>query len=579
MLVLSFSGCGGNRGVEIDYFDGISEDGSYNSAMFYRNDLQVNFAADPGVIWVAEEDDPEYGGYFYMYYTGRDFPCYRSKDLNNWEFMGTSFELIDGTYIKPDGSFWAPEVVFDRESGKYYMYYSTTSKVGNANTEYSSSTVAEGDRLYMGVAVSDTPIGPFRQYTGLNARGENLTPDKPPFNFTKEFGLDCDWPAFDGSLFVDGEEMYLIFARSGNWYHVDQNIWGMRMIDYVTPDYDSLVMLTMPGYVSVKENRTLQDEAAERTVFGEQFPAEYGSTNVNEAPFMIKHDGKYYLTYSPFPLAQRDYNVYVAVGDSPLGIFEKVSSHVGNPVLGVSTTMDHMGGTGHHCFVQAGDELFAVYHCHMNRATGEGNPRAIAIDRVGFVYNETLGFDLLYANGPTWSLQPLAESVSGYRNLAPEANVTATNAVEQGQEKYLNDGFFVTQEYAKHMEFLAEGNTEIVLRFDAPQEVSAVMVYNSYDYYLAFNEIENITFTLSEPPPGLSTGFDGKAQINHLQYNPAYYNAEGKYMRSGGSFLAEFAPMMVTEIRISISSKFTDRNADGSANNRIAIGDVVVLGK
>lgn len=580
IMAVSFAGCGGAKGVEIDYFDGISEDGSYNSKMFYRNDLQVNFAADPGVIWVDKKDDPEYGGYFYMYFTGRDFPCFRSKDLNNWDFMGTSFESIPGTYIKPDGSFWAPEVVFDKETKTYYMYYSATSKVGNADTEYSSSTVAEGDRLYLGVATSKTPIGPFLQYTGKNADGEVISADTPPFNFTKEFQLDCDWPAFDGSMFIDDDgQMYFIFARSGNWYHVDQNIWGMKMKDYVTPDYDSLVMLTMPGYVSVEGNRTLQDEAEDKTVFGEQFPAEYGSTNVNEAPFMIKHNGKYYLTYSPFPLAQRDYNVYVAVSDSPLGVFEKVSSSIGNPVIGISNTMDHMGGTGHHCFVEAGDEIFAVYHCHMNRATGEGNPRGIAIDRVGFVYNETLGYDMLYANGPTYSLQPLAESVSGYKNLAKDATITATNAIESGKEKYLNDGFFVTHDYAKYMEFYADKSTVITVKFDEPKEVSAVMIYNSYDYELAFDKIDNITFSLTEAPAGMISGFNGKAEINGLRYNPAYVNTEGKYMRSGGSFLAEFAPMKVTEINIKISSKFTWKNEDGTENNKIAVGDVVVLGK
>ena len=90
-----FSGC--TAKVAIPYYDGIAEDGSYNTSLFYRNDLTVYQAADPGCLYVSPEQDPVWGGYFYMYVTGLGFPVMRSKDLNNWEKIGSSISL-EGTW-------------------------------------------------------------------------------------------------------------------------------------------------------------------------------------------------------------------------------------------------------------------------------------------------------------------------------------------------------------------------------------------------------------------------------------------------------------------------------------------------
>ena len=104
-MVLGLVGCGGSSSKEslvyLDYGTGIDETGAYNNDLYGMNNNDIN-GADPGCIYVSEEDDPVYGGYFYMYLTGWTldsnvtlntsfyeeegidalaFPCFRSKNL------------------------------------------------------------------------------------------------------------------------------------------------------------------------------------------------------------------------------------------------------------------------------------------------------------------------------------------------------------------------------------------------------------------------------------------------------------------------------------------------------------------
>ena len=70
---------------------------------------------------------------------------------------------------------------------------------------------------------------------------------------------------------------------------------------------------------------------------------------VAEGPFVLKHKGKYYLTYTANDYLCIDYAVGYAVSDSPLGEYKKYS---GNPVL---KRTDKVYGTGHHSFTTSKD--------------------------------------------------------------------------------------------------------------------------------------------------------------------------------------------------------------------------------
>lgn len=552
-----FSGC--TAKVAIPYYDGIAEDGSYNTSLFYRNDLTVYQAADPGCLYVSPEQDPVWGGYFYMYVTGLGFPVMRSKDLNNWEKIGSSISL-EGTWC--NNHFWAPEVVYQPANGKYYMYFSASSPIGDDTTEYSSSTEWQ-DRLYAGIAVSDTPVGPFKLWTGVNADGKVITEKTPPINFREGLGVDEDIGVIDIHPFFDDDgQLYLYFTRHRSSSYSKNAIWGMRMKDMVTPDFSTMTQLTEPG---------------KYTPGGEDYLYEASSV-IDEAPNMIKHNGRYYLTYSPFGFADRKYSVSLATSTDPLGVFEKVPAEIGNPVLGIDVYYDQMGGTGHHCFVRAGDEIFSLYHAHMNRATGAGNPRGIAVDRMSFIYNEQLGFDLLHANGPTYSLQPLPSVVSGYENIAADATVSVSNDLGD-TAKYLTDGLVTFHDYDGAYEYRSSGKTKITLTFGAPVLITAVMVYNSLYYEYAFSSIDCIEFEVCEAPEGYGGTVPFRGVIENVPVNDAYVRSDEWYMRAGGSALAEFAPMTVTSITITVSQKYTEKDYDGNSIKTIGISDIVILGK
>ena len=120
-----------------------------------------------------------------------------------------------------------------------------------------------------------------------------------------------------------------------------------------------------------------------------------------EGPFVLKHKGKYYLTYSANDCCDPYYAVGFATADSPFGPFEKYEK---NPIL---SKTDAVNGTGHHSFTTTkdGKQLICVYHCHQDLSTV--HPRMTCIDPAQFVYDETLGFDILQILGPTVGTQTM----------------------------------------------------------------------------------------------------------------------------------------------------------------------------
>lgn len=555
---------GKNEISGLPYFNGVAEDMSYDTDIFYRNDLLVS-GADPDVIWISENQDRQNGGWFYMYCTSTNFRCLRSKNLVDWELIGPSLSIEDEQL--PSGTYWAPEVVYNRNydenadrddlnSYRYFMYFSAEVKQG-ALDNYNSVVYK---RLYIFLAVSDSPSGPFKLYKDepvLNLRKaaqENLI-DCDALRVTDDFNfgtIDAD-PFFD-----DDGNMYLYFSSSE-----EQNgncVYGVKLTDPCTADYSTLTKLLQPKKL---------------TVDGEDFGYEskymLDGGAINEGPFMLKHNGKYYLMYSPFSYTNRMYSVCTAIADSPLGCFTKVSEENGNPVLGIEAYMEHMGGTGHASFVTVGDELFAVYHAHQNRAAGKGNPRAVAIDRCTFIYNENLGCDMIYANGPTYSLQPLPSAVSGYKNIISEATVTATNC-DKDTVKYLTDGLITTNYGTANYEFSAKGETEITIKFSSPKTIKAVMVYNSFNYEYAFSGLKRVELTFAEKPDSYIGTFNKIFKIQNIPFNDAYVNTHGCFMNPGGASVVEFGEAKITEIKIVISDSFD------TTNSEIRVSDIAVLG-
>lgn len=555
--------------ASLAYYDQLNSEQDYNHSLFYQNDMLFD-AADISVLYI---DEGEESGYFYAYATSDSIGAYgflawRSKDLVNWQSMGLAFEPQPGTW--GTRLYWAPEVIYN--NGKYYMYYTAADNLAFNAT----------GKENIGLAVADSPAGPFVQWTGTTQDGRTVGMNDVFLDLT-QFSDHKDWKtanrrAIDAAPFLDDDgKLYLYFVAVGGG---ENSIWGLEMKDWFSPDYSTLKYLAKPRYY---------------TPGGQPMPAEITGNDVNEGPFMVKHDGKYYLTYNPNGYRFAEYAVSQAISDEPLGEFVKVDADKGGRVICYKGTSDeeynydYVAGTGHGSMVNVNGDLLYFYHAYKNRETlslNEGAPlgavkgRGLCVDRVFFVDNGEQ--DVLYANGPSYSLQPLPEVLSGYSNVAKTATVTATNVKNGSSAEYLNDYLFKSHDLDFIKEFEADGQeTTITLKWDAPQAVRTVMVYNAFNYLNSFDAVESIKIKTKVEQNG-SVVFDGYATISNLGFDMekhAWVDAndatEGQ-MRPGGASIAEFDELVTDEIIITV--KGGKENADGVVQN-LMIGDIVVLGK
>jgi len=618
--------------VEMSAFTHNSMNDAYDTKYFYRNDLR-NFGGDAGCIYVSEEQDPIYGGYYYLYHSANDnmycqdygdhyatIPVVRSKDLNDWEICGV---VDNGFSVYQDKekdwlttATWAPEVIFDPVSKKYFMYYNVVSKVnpdyktGKDPKEYETyhyegETGNGWDRFYIATMISDTPVGPFvcatsENYYGdkfkTNPNGEIISSMNPAIDIKYHFKSDEIFPVIDASPFFDENgDLYLYFARHVCTGNDIVSVWGMKMKDMITPDYETLTMLAYPSRKCVTKNEHWAEKrwSYDGYNYAEDFDAPHDTGKMsadgykwegggNEGPYVYKaEDGRYLLMYSARGYADVFYDTSQAYGESPLGPFNKPPLRP-SAIMGANDKNDFMTGTGHSTFVKSpsGDELFCYYWVQGDpENTGDaawrgevqqGAGRVGAFDRVYLV--DTEYGKLLYGNGPTKSLQPRIGDVSGYKNVAGKAKFDIEN-LDYG-DAYINDGLFVSHEYYKDWETtIKKEGSVITINFDEPQTVGAVMVYNSYDYNYAFKKLDYMEFELAEMPEWYKgTAKVNRMRVSNIECSDDFVGTQNN-MRQGGSALASFDEIKVNSIKIKVSGKYN------TAKSEIKISDIWVLGK
>ncbi|MBM4157048.1 MAG: hypothetical protein FJ221_18790 [Lentisphaerae bacterium] len=266
--------------------------------------LDAPGAADPHVIRV--------GSTYHLYPTlsGRDYPVFTSTNLVDWERRGSCF-------TDPRGGLWAPDV-FHHAAGdrKFYLYYTVNRERGGGL----------GAKV-IGVAVADSPLGPFR-----DAR-------------------DLATPAIDAHMFRDTDGRLFL-------YYVDL-ARGFRI-------------LAQP----MADPRAKKGEPVE--VIRPTEPWEKAHGHVTEGPFMVKRGAVYHLMYSGSGADGPDYAIGFATASSPTGPFTK---HPGNPM---AKRGDGIFGPGHHCVVAGPDgrSLWMVYHQKVDDRVDW--KRFVAIDPIWF---------------------------------------------------------------------------------------------------------------------------------------------------------------------------------------------------
>ncbi len=595
-VTLLAAGCGeGKNYIKMSYYDEASyadgEDYStINENLFYRNERKVD-VADPCVVYVDDENDADYGTYYLYGTTGNTgFFCWKSDDLVNWE--GVGYALLYRDLTTPEGKAvsvdsWAPEVIYDGDADKWYMFFSSTPKdSSNSYIPY----IAEGD----------SPAGPFTlvdhidSYTATDGTPlkdiENIETDNSyyyqrymtfdPYQMSQameNLGLgDMDATsdvlrAIDFHPYVDSAtgDKYLYFNTSVNSY-----IMGIKMKSWTEPEYGTLTIIAKPGYST--------PSAAEKDVPNEM------NTSVNEAAWITEHNGKYYLTYSTNSYKDKTYQVCQAVADGPLGEFRKLTEEEGGILLSADAALrDDVSGTGHSSIINAGGQYYIVYHKHNSISEG-GSSRHVAVDEIEWItVKDAQGNDLdvMYANGPTTSVQPLPEFASEYKNVASEAEVSATSLSGDSSVSCLTDGLLSVNRYANYdmvetyvKETCFTAETTITLTFDDYKTIRALMIYNSKNMESAFYNIERVEFDCRLEDGTLATKY-----IDGLVFDwDAYTSTDDiDVIRPAASAIAEFDEIECIEIRITISPATEEQIPVHGYNDmaELAVSEIRVLGK
>ena len=430
--------------------------GDFNEDRYYRNDLKKLPLPDPYVLTVEENGEEVYYIYGTTDRTGsKTLDCYRTTNFNSFDlYMNIDKQNENSWSNCADRSRFAPEVYkFD---DTYYLYYSDIHK--------------DNGRRYISVMTSSSPTGPFVEYNN----GQDAV-----FKFNDDLGLSV----LDQHVFQDDDgQLYMYYSVYDT--KVMQYICGVKLKNPFETEGEHKVLIR-PGQlkptdpIGYDSSKVLSWEC-------------YIDFEVAEGPFMIKspENGLYYLTYSVNHYPNKYYSVCYAYSSSPLGDYTKPyekNQVWTNLLFGYAGTMQgtvydqwdgFMSGTAHHCFFKIGDQYMIGYHAHGNRKGGQGAARFFGMDYL-FFDNDGVPF----TRGPSYSIQPLPEKISGYRNLIEDSTIYYENIKNPD---YLFDNFVVehynlAQENDREATLLT-GKSYLKFKFDKKYTISGIFIYNSAFY-------------------------------------------------------------------------------------------------
>lgn len=237
----------------------------------YDNNGKLTYGGDPAAM---VDGDTVY------LYTGHDVAtgdsyvidgwiCYSTKDLLNWKYEGEIMSSKDISWANVADSAWAAQTV--KHNGKYYFYYCTWDKTAKA-----SSKIKAGEQS-IGVAVSDSPTGPFKDLGKPIVSGE-----------VTDFGTESsEWNDIDPTVWIEkddkGEEHRYLAWGNGNYYICELND---DMISVKDQNGDGKIT----GGTSTKTADVIQKTSV---------------TSYTEAPWLYRRQdangnyyGQYYLFYA-----------------------------------------------------------------------------------------------------------------------------------------------------------------------------------------------------------------------------------------------------------------------------------------
>lgn len=224
--------------------------------------VQTKFTTDPApmvcndTLYIYTGHDERGADFFWM----QDWRVYSTTDMVNFTDHGSPLAIEDFAWA--DDRAWAPQCV--ERDGKFYLYVPLHSKL--------SGTMA------IGVAVGDTPTGPFRDAIGAPL-------------------ADGSWDYIDPTVLVDDDGTAWLFWGNPNIYYCRLN-----------PD-----MVSLDGEIK----RVVQTEES----FGAPDPSEREKGRkyadlYTEGPWLMKRGSLYYLIYAAGGIPE---HIAYSIAPSPEG--------------------------------------------------------------------------------------------------------------------------------------------------------------------------------------------------------------------------------------------------------------------
>ena len=336
--------------------------------------VQTWFTSDPapmvhnGTMYVYTGHDEDHADFFWM----QEWRVYSTQDMVNWQDHGSPLALESFSWA--DDRAWASQTI--ERDGKFFWYICAHSKISGG--------------MAIGVAVSDSPTGPFRDAIG-----------KPLFE-------NGSWDHIDPTVMIDDDGQAWL-------------MWGNPRVYYLKLNRD---MISYEGEVGMLP---MTEEAFGSPAMNEREPGKKYKDSYVEGPWLMKGPkgaGRYYLLYAAGGVPE---HISYSTAPSPTGPWTYAGEIM--PLCDTGSFTNHCGVADY-----KGHSYF-FYHTG-KLPEGGGFGRSVAVEE--FKYN---------ADGSFPTIMPTDEGVAPVDKFNPYRRVEAeTMAFSRGVKTEQNEqvGVYVT---------------------------------------------------------------------------------------------------------------------------------------
>lgn len=282
----------------------------------YTGDPAALVYKDKVYLYAGHDEAPN----DFNFYKMNEWLVYSSSDMVHWQEHPVPLKVTDFAWAKSDA--WAAQVI--ERNGKFYWYVTVEHATINGKA--------------IGVAVSDSPTGPFKDALGKALITNDMTTH-----------TNIGWDDIDPTVLIDDDGQAYLF-------------WGNSVCHYA----------------KLKANMTELDGPIQTISL----------PNFTEAPWIHKHKNWYYLSYAyEFPE-----KIAYAMSKSINGPWE---------YKGILNELAGNSNTNHQAIIDFKGKSYFIYHNGSNQPNGGSFRRSVCVDRLFYNKDGTMKRVIMTTEGIT----------------------------------------------------------------------------------------------------------------------------------------------------------------------------------